>query len=121
MSRQEFSRKTRRAIFERAAGKCEACGAALKPGEGEVDHILPASLGGDASVANGRLICRVCHVAKTSADVKGIRKADRQRDKNTPAIRPKQSIRSAGFPRSEREPRVSTALPPRQLYTGASE
>jgi 5-methylcytosine-specific restriction protein A len=115
--RAEFSRKVRRQIIERASGRCEACEATLKPSEGEVDHILPCALGGEPTVANGRLICRVCHAEKTANDIRSIRKADRARDKATGAIAPKQKIRSAGFPVSqkpERQPRQT--LPYRPLY-----
>ncbi len=116
MPRLEFSRKTRRAIIDRAAGKCEACSAVLKSGEGEVDHILPAALGGSAEAANGRLICRVCHAAKTAVDVGRIRKADRQRDRATGAIVAKQKIRSAGFraTRATRTPKPKLA--PKMIY-----
>ncbi len=115
MSRLEFTRKVRRAIIDRAAGKCEACGAILKKGGGEVDHILPAALGGSAEAANGRLICGVCHKAKTAVDVRRIRKADAQRDRATGAIVAKQKIRSAGF--LKRAPRVQKPkLAPRALY-----
>lgn len=102
MARLEFSRKVRKAIIDRAKGKCEACDAPLKPGEGEVDHILPDALGGKPEAANGRLICRVCHKAKTAADIGRIRKADRQRDKATGAVRPAGKIRSPGFAKKER-------------------
>lgn len=115
MARVEFSRKTRRAIIDRAAGRCEKCRAALKTGEGEVDHILPCSLGGEATVANGRLLCRVCHVEKTADDIRRTRKADRQRDRASGAIRPKQKIRSAGFAKKPaRTPKQS--LPQPALY-----
>lgn len=117
MSRLEFSRKTKAAIIARAAGKCEACEAVLKPGEGDVDHILPCALGGEPTIANGRLICRVCHAEKTANDIRSIRKADRSRDKATGAIAPKQKIRSAPFPRSAKADRPARpTLPPRQLY-----
>ena len=121
MSRMEFNRKTKAAIIARAAGKCEACSAVLKPGEGEVDHILPCALGGEPTVANGRLICRVCHVEKTANDIRSIRKADRSRDKASGAIAPKQKIRSAGFPISEKAARRQSkpALPYRPLYQPA--
>ncbi|MGA0595653.1 HNH endonuclease [Enterovirga sp. CN4-39] len=100
--RDEFSRKDRAAIFDRAwdaetrVHHCEnpACGAALKRGEGEVDHILPVQLGGKPTIANGRLLCSPCHKAKTALDIRMIRKSDRQRDKHTGAIRPKSSIPS---------------------------
>lgn len=85
--RLEFSRKTRAAVHLRAGGCCELCGARLKVGEGEVDHILAAELGGDASIDNARLLCRVCHREKTTSDVRRIRKADRQRDKHTGAVK----------------------------------
>ena len=39
MARMEFSRKIRLAIIQRANGRCEACEAVLKVGEGEVDQI----------------------------------------------------------------------------------
>ncbi|MDR9777250.1 HNH endonuclease signature motif containing protein [Rhizobium hidalgonense] len=122
MNRMEFSRKTKAAIIARAAGKCEACSAVLKPGEGEVDHILPCALGGEPTVANGRLICRVCHVEKTANDIRSIRKADRSRDKASGAIAPKQKIRSPGFPVSEKAARrqAKPPLPPRQLFAPAA-
>lgn len=109
--RLEFSRKTRQAIITRAAGSCEKCSAVLKPSEGEVDHILPCALGGEPTIANGRLLCRVCHTEKTAGDVRQIRKSDRQRDKASGAIRPAAKIKSAGFPsRPQRDP--NKGLPP---------
>lgn len=109
MPRKEFSRKTRRIIIERANGKCERCGATLKAKEGEVDHILPDALGGEPTVANGRLLCRVCHTEKTNDDVKRIRKADRSRDKASGAMKSK-----APMQKPPKEPkRLTKALPPR--------
>lgn len=113
--RAEFSRKTKAAVILRAAGKCEKCSAALKAGEGDVDHILPCALGGEPTIANGRLICRVCHAEKTANDIRQIRKSDRQRDKATGAVRSKQSIKSPSFPSTEKaESRSSKAMPPRR-------
>ena len=113
MARAEFSRKVRAQIIARADGKCEACGGVLKPGEGDVDHVLPDALGGKPEAANGRLICKVCHKAKTATDVGRIRKADRMRDRHSGAIKPKRTI--AAPPRPERETKKQ-ALAPRQLY-----
>lgn len=115
--RLEFSRKTKAAIIARAAGRCEACKAVLKPGEGDVDHILPCELGGQPTAANGRLICKPCHKEKTAADVRQIRKSDRQRDKATGAARKPATIKGQGFARSEKQTKpVTKALPPRPLY-----
>jgi 5-methylcytosine-specific restriction endonuclease McrA len=105
MARLEFSRKTKNAIIKRADGKCEACKANLKPGEGEVDHILPCELGGEPTIANGRLICRPCHKEKTANDIRAIRKSDRQRDKATGAIKPAGKIPTNNSLRT-REPRA---------------
>lgn len=123
MSRVEFSRKTKAAIIARAAGKCEKCSAVLKPGEGDVDHILPCALGGEPTIANGRLICRVCHTEKTADDIRRIRKADRARDKSTRAIVPKQKIKSAGFPVSQKAAKrqARPPLPPRALFKPVDE
>jgi 5-methylcytosine-specific restriction protein A len=116
MARLEFNRKTRRAILERAGGRCESCRANLKPGEGDFDHILPAELGGKADATNCQLICRACHKSKTGHDVNRIRKGDRQRDKATGAIRPKGRIPSP--PKAERTGKAS--LPPRIMFWPSS-
>lgn len=110
MKRLEFSRKTRRLIIQRAGGKCESCKALLKIGEGEIDHILPAVLGGTAEMINGRLLCRVCHAEKTADDIRRTRKADKQRDKASGAMRPKQSIPSPPKPPKP----APKAMPPRR-------
>jgi 5-methylcytosine-specific restriction endonuclease McrA len=123
--RLEFSRKTKTAIIARADGSCEACKAALKPGEGEVDHILPCELGGQPTVANGRLICKPCHKEKTAVDVRRIRKSDRQRDKASGAMRNPVTIRSAGFAKAAKPERAGkTDLPPlprNQLYRASGD
>ncbi|MFC4319522.1 HNH endonuclease [Rhizobium alvei] len=97
MKRVEFSRKIRALSFAKCKGYCEACRAKLKPCEAEYDHITPLALGGDSSLDNCQVICKVCHKSKSADDVRRIRKADRQRDKNSGAIRPKGEIKSAGF------------------------
>lgn len=112
MSRREFSRKIRQAALDRAKGHCEKCEAVLKPHEGEVDHILPDILGGEPVLANAQVLCRICHDEKTTDDIRRTRKADRQRDKASGAIRSKQSIPS----RPKAPPRTTridkSALPP---------
>lgn len=116
--RIEFTRKVKAQIIARANGKCEKCSAMLKTGEGEVDHILPCALGGEPTVANGRLLCRVCHVEKTAGDIKALRKSDRQRDKSTGAVRPKSALAGRKQPKPQ-----STKITPqrRSLYAPAQE
>lgn len=120
MARHEFNRKVRAAAIARANGHCERCKAALKPGEAEVDHILPDALGGQPVLANAMVLCRQCHrgpEGKTTQDVRRIRKADRQRDKATGAIRPKGRILS---PPKSPKPAPKPALAPRNLYEARS-
>lgn len=124
MTRLNFSRKTLREGHVRANGRCEKCGAALKPGEGEGDHILPAELGGEPTLANLQILCRVCHKAKTADDVRRIRKADRARDKASGAMKSKgPPIQSRGFAKAEKvkataAPTKLAGLPRRKLYGG---
>lgn len=119
MARKEFTRKTKRIIIERAGGKCEKCKAVLKTGECEIDHIIPDAFKGDNQPANGQLLCRVCHAAKTAKDVPAIRKADRRRDKRSGAMKPKGRIKSAGFQSQRNAPRIEkTTLKRRSPFTG---
>jgi 5-methylcytosine-specific restriction endonuclease McrA len=118
----EFTRKTKRFIFDRANGCCEKCKAVLKTGEGEVDHILPCELGGEPTPANGRLLCRVCHREKTANDIRRIRSSDRQRDKASGVIRAAGKIKSQGFAKAPRPDRpMKKANPPAQLYAPIQE
>lgn len=100
MPRAEFTKKQRAEIWSRAAGRCEKCGAKLKVGEGEYDHVIPCALGGDATVNNAQLLCRVCHSKKTHKhDRPRISKAERQRAKHL-GLWPKSRtpLKSRGFP-----------------------
>lgn len=108
--RRDFPRKVKAQAILRANGCCEACGARLKVGEAEVDHVLPDALGGEPVLSNARVLCRVCHAGKTADDIGRIRKADRQRDKNTGALRPRPRIQSPGFPKSEKQARATKPL-----------
>ena len=121
--RFEFSPTTCRQEYDRAKGKCRACGAALQLGRIQYDHLLPCALGGDNSLANCRVLCTPCHAAKTAKeDVPRIRKADRQKARAIGAKQPKGDIRSPGFQRPEPQKRASKpiakidGLPSRQLF-----
>ena len=77
----EFSGKVRSLAFKRCEGKCEKCGAKLKVGEGEYDHIIPLALTGESTLDNCQVLCRPCHRdpgAKTAEDVKAIAKSKRR-------------------------------------------
>lgn len=114
MKRLEFPRKIKAAAYARSQGKCEACRVPFKAGA-EYDHVLPAALGGEPTLANCRALCQACHTEKTADDVRRIRKADRQRDRASGAKQSKIKLKSPGFPaKPPREPKQN--LPPRRLY-----
>ena len=118
LMRREFPRKVKAAALTRAAGKCEKCQAALKPREGEVDHVLPDILGGEPILANAQVLCRVCHAEKTTADIQRTRKADKQRDKASGAIRPAGKLRGPAFasPPKPEKPAGKSPLPYRAMF-----
>jgi len=116
-ARLEFPRKVRVAAFARSGGKCEQCAADIRDGRCEYDHILPAALTGQPVLANCRVLCIACHKAKTAADVRGIRKADRQRAAHVNAKpAPRVKIANRGFQKRERERVAKPTLAPRSLY-----
>lgn len=88
-NRQEFSKRTKREAFERAAGHCEICGAKLFPGQFEYDHEIECALGGDNSLSNCIVKCKTCHGAKTSERAPVLAKAKRQADKHAGITKPK--------------------------------
>ena len=104
MTRLDFPRKVRAAALKRAMGadekiRCEDCGGVCK--RVEFDHVLPDALGGKPTLENCKAICEVCHRKKTKDDIGRIRKADRQRDKDTGAFkktsRPLPGSRASGI------------------------
>lgn len=128
--RTEFSKKTKRAALERSEMKCEAIGKFYGLEEGQrcnaplsfgvqFDHVVADAIGGDNSLENCAAVCLKCHGFKTAKhDTPAAAKGVRIRDKNAGIKAKKQPIRSAGFPKAEREPkRLTKQLPPRRaLY-----
>jgi hypothetical protein len=99
-ARREFSRKLRREIVERARNAagllvCEGCGLILGRKPYEIDHIIPEALivnnAPPLTAADGQLLgVKCCHRGggnKTAGDVQRIRKSDRQRDKDSGALK----------------------------------
>jgi hypothetical protein len=78
MARQEFSKATKLAAFERCKGVCE-CGCGQKILSAEYDHWpVPAAFGGTNDLANCRVLNKRCHRKITStSDVPKIAKATR--------------------------------------------
>ncbi|MBZ9922735.1 HNH endonuclease, partial [Mesorhizobium sp. BR1-1-7] len=75
------------------------------------------ALGGEPVLANAQVLCAPCHKEKTADRIAKIRKADRQRDKASGAIRSKQTLRGPAFPKSSKPPRESKQqLAPKLIY-----
>ncbi len=119
MARTEFSRKTRRLAWERANGMCEGrlpltadearktqiglteptliiggkpCNFPIDLGLFHYDHIIPDWMGGDASLDNCQVLCRLCHAKKTAADVGAIAKVRRIRDRRSKSLTSKRPM-----------------------------
>ena len=93
MTRRKFSARALMARLLEFDGKCAVCGCKVGGAAGlEWDHVVPLALGGDDEIANLEPLCRADHRAKTAQDVKAIRKAERQRQ------------REAGIRRQSRNP-----------------
>lgn len=87
--RREFSPKVMVAAYERSKGKCEACGADLRPGRIQYDHVLPCAFGGSPTLENCAVLCSSCHGRKTATqDVPAIAKVKRIRAKHIGARPP---------------------------------
>jgi len=108
MSRMEFPGKVKDQAYARSKGFCEnrACSLPLQVGKLHYDHILPDALGGKPVLANCQVLCVACHSEKTKDDVRRIRKADRQRKAHIGATKPQGRIKSAGFSKKERQPKI---------------
>lgn len=65
--RKEFPKAVRLAAWQRCGGICECgCGVKIIAGDGpEYDHVIEATLGGDATLDNCMVLRRRCHAAKT--------------------------------------------------------
>ena len=64
MTRTNFSKAVKAAAWARCAGLCECCRLPIR-GTPQYDHVLPDTLGGDATLANCMVLCHGCHAAKT--------------------------------------------------------
>ena len=93
MPRREFSRTTKVKAFDKACGKCEACGKKLNAGDRiEYDHRIPDAIGKSNALDNCQVLCGPCHKLKTAVDRKDIAKVERIRAKNIGAKSPRYTM-----------------------------
>jgi hypothetical protein len=114
--RQEFPQKVRKAAFARccvnAVPHCEGCAAPLRSGGIIYEHVTPDGLGGEPTLENCKVHCRVCADVKThTEDNPRMAKADRALKKAF-GLQPtrRQKIQSAGFRKASPQRTASRPL-----------
>lgn len=112
--------RVRQRVFDRAHGMCHYCSSLIVvPGmKWQCDHVKAIIDGGENRESNlAPIHAKVCHPAKTGAEVDRKKKVAAVRQKHIGVTQPKGKIQSPGFPKVTKEPKVTKAsLPPRQLF-----
>lgn len=122
--RKPLTRQQRLKLFEAHKGVCWRCKRQIVAGEKWRDeHIRPLALGGTNNIENRAPVHEACAREKDKEDLPRIAQAKRQKmmalgikDER------RQRIKSRGFPKVEKRPRiVKQQLPPRRLYIDAEK
>jgi 5-methylcytosine-specific restriction endonuclease McrA len=121
LMRKEFTKAVKVAVIKRATRYnnvyCEECGVFCKTWD--IDHDDPDGLTGEPTLENAKLLCKQCHAKKTKKDLKDIAQAKRREAKNL-GIRKRSTLKSAGFPKSDKPKAIDKSvlpeLPRRGLY-----
>lgn len=126
MARRRFTDKDRARIFAANDGCCHLCGHKIDGVREawEIEHVIAWELTRDDSDDNLRPAHIACHKEKThKQDRPAINQAKRREAKHIGVTRPKQSIKSRGFPKEAKSARASMkpSLPPRQLFAQETE
>lgn len=118
--RQEFPLRIRKLAFARCCRngsmpgipQCENCGNVLRAGNIEYEHIVPDGLGGEPTLQNCGVWCRVpCSKSKTfGEDNPRMTKADRVLRKNYGLTPKRKQIKSRGFRKAEPQRSASRSL-----------
>lgn len=108
-------------IMKRENNACHICGLRIDGKKWDLDHIKALINGGENRESNLKPAHRKCHVEKTALDVAEKAKVAAIRKKHIGITRPKQTIKSAPFAKSEKPDRgvPNKGMPPLprlQLY-----
>jgi 5-methylcytosine-specific restriction protein A len=115
--RKARNNKERARLFALKGGICSLCNGTIQTGEAwDIEHRIPFEISRDDSDDNLDLAHNKCHKAKTKNDVKDIAKAKRREERQKGIRRPKGKLKSAPFPKPEKERKSWDTLPPRKLY-----
>lgn len=106
-------------VWTKAGGRCQICTRPILVGEVKhYDHVTPLADGGRHAEANLQIACVACHSGKTADESKARAKVRTKAKAVLGIKRPAQTIKSPGFPVTEKAAKrlAKPALPPRQLY-----
>ncbi len=110
LPRSEFTKRVKAQRFAHCEGKCEGCGATLRPGQFDYDHHPKEAVeGGDNSFENCRVVCKTCHKAKTKKRAPRLAKARRQMEKHTGIDKPEGWWKPEGYKLNWRTKRYERA------------
>lgn len=98
MTRRRLTPRQRSTILAAHGGLCALCGRPVGC-RYDLDHHVPLGLLGPDTMEALRPVHVPCHRMKTAGDVAAIAKAKRMGRKHRGEIKPKRTIRSAGFPK----------------------
>lgn len=122
---QKVPPRVRLRIFDREAGICHLTGAKIDPvrDEWDLDHKISLILGGQHREGNLFPALRDKHRKKTAAEVAVKSKIADVRKKHVGITKPKQTIKSPGFPQSENAAKrqAKPTLPYRPLYRSTDQ
>ena len=107
--------RVRERIFTRDS-TCHLCKCEIQTGQKwDLDHVKALINGGENRETNLRPAHRKCHIEKTALDVAEKAKVASIRKKHLGIARPKQTIKSAPFPKSEK-PKKAVVYRPVTFY-----
>lgn len=111
-------------IWEEHKGICVLCDTQIDGVRDQwtIEHLVCLGLGGADEDKNCGPAHETCRREKDKIDVAAIARAKRVKQKHIGIKATKQPIRSAGFPKAEREPkRLNKQLPPRRALYARDE
>lgn len=117
---QKVPASVRQRVYEKHKGICYLSALTIKGQAWDLDHITPLKDGGEHRENNLAPTLKKYHKLKTAREAAERVKTERTKQKHSGARRPKQSLKSRGFEKSEKTPKIDKGafpeLPRRSLY-----
>lgn len=118
--RRTITKAMRVRIFDRVGGVCHLCKLPINATRGEkwhVEHITPLWEGGSDDEGNMAPAHVDCHATKTAEEAAPRAKGTRVRARHIGVAKPKGTLRSPGFVKSDKQPRIAKQpMKPKPIY-----